>query len=111
MENEVKWVYYAFAKDILNKDMFACVFPGPTSARVGDRVIAVEDDGDGQRIGDIVYKDFDRENDERLNAIFSFVLGKPLKVKSYWSIHEVNWPVEEENGDGTPDQHTETVSL
>lgn len=109
MANEVKWVYYAFAKDILNKDMFACVFPGPTSAGVGDRVIAAEDGGDGQRIGDIVYTDFDREDDKRLNAIFSYVLGKPLKVVSYWSVHEVKWPVEEENGDGASDQHTETV--
>lgn len=101
MGTEKKWVYYAIAKDILNKDMFVCLFPGYRPASVGDRVVASAEDNTIQRIGDIVYTDFDSEDDGLLNAVITyFTDGKPLKAVAYWLRREIEWPSEEEAASG-----------
>lgn len=93
---EIEWVYYAFAKDILNEEMFVCLFPGYTRATEGDRVVALGDDG-STRIGDIVYKDLDRPDDKLFNAVIKFLVNdKPLKAVSFWELNTVEWPAEEE---------------
>lgn len=100
MEND--WVYYAFAKDILNGEMFVCLFPGYTRATEGDRVVASCGDGNA-RIGDIVYKDLDRRDDKLLNAVIKFFVDdKPLKAVSFWELNTVEWPAEEEVEDAVP---------
>lgn len=107
-----EWFYYALARDVLNKDVFLCVFPHHVGARNGDRVVAESEDKTIQRIGDIFFMDFTRSDDGFLNAVVSNLLGgKKLKAVSYWNRREIEWPKDEVAEDGTSDQHTETVSL
>ena len=110
MANGKEWVYYAIAKDILNKDVFVCLFPGYTPAGIGDKVVAQTEDNKIKRIGDIVYKDFDSEDDGLLNAVITYCTDcKPLKAVAYWQRREIEWPGDEGEEDGAPDQREETV--
>ena len=106
-----EWFYYALARDVLNKDVFLCVFPHHVGACNGDRVVAESEDKTIQRVGDIFFKDFTRSDDGFLNAVISNLLGgQKLKAVSYWNRREIEWPKDEGEEDGASAEDGSTVS-